>query len=216
MNVDWTFEDRDLANHFGAHVREQLPWYEIATDAVACVARQYVSREGTVYDLGAATGNVGNALRPLLAQRDAVLVAVEPSKEMAEHYEGPGRVINKPMEDVEPLPYDLAVAFLTFMFVRPSVVWDEVDRWRSFAKPSGALVVVERTTPPGGYPSLVLSRLTLDAKHRAGASPRQIIDKELSLSGIQRPLDPQQLANRGAVEFFRFADFGGYIIEAAP
>ncbi len=215
MKDDWTFEDRALADHFGQHVREQLPWYDIATDAVACVARQYVSRHGIVYDLGASTGNIGKALRPMLTQRDCDLVAVEPSREMTQRYDGPGIVINQALEDVEPLPYDLAVAFLTFMFVRPSIVWDEIDRWRSFAKPSGALVLVERTTPPGGYPSLVLSRLTLDAKYRAGASPQQIIDKELSLSGIQRPLNSHQLADRGAVEFFRFADFGGYIMEAA-
>lgn len=211
---DWTFNDGHLASHFGEHVREQLPWYDIATQAVACVARQYVSRGGIVYDLGAATGNVGNSIHELLTQRGAQLRAVEPSHEMAQQYAGPGVVIRSALEDVEPEPFDLAIAFLTFMFVRPSIVWSEIDRWLSYANPAGALLLVERTTPAAGYPSLVLSRLTLDAKQRSGVSPAQILEKELSLSGIQRPLNSQGFLQRGAVEFFRFADFGGYIIEA--
>lgn len=211
---DWTFDDSTLAEHFGEHVREQLPWYDIATDAVACIARQYVARGGLVYDLGAATGNIGKALRPMLDERGANLIAVEPSHQMAEAYEARGTVLVMGMEDVEPAPYDLAIAFLTFMFVNPAAVLAEIDRWLDAAKPSGALVLVERTTPVGGYPSLVMSRLTLDAKHRAGVDGEAIIRKELSLSGIQRPIDPEPLLDRGAVEFFRFADFGGYLLEA--
>lgn len=211
---DWTFDSADLAAHFGQHVREQLPWYDIATDAVACIARQYVPRNGLVYDLGAATGNVGRALQPTLDARNARLIAVEPSAQMARAYEGKGTVMVLGLEDVTPAPYDLAVAFLTFMFIDPATVQAEIDRWLAAAKPSGALVLVERTLPVGGYPALVMSRLTLDAKHRAGVDGEQIITKELSLAGIQRPLSADLLLDRGAVEFFRFADFGGYIIEA--
>lgn len=213
--TDWTFDDSTLAANFGEHVREQLPWYDIATDAVACIARQYVPRGGLVYDLGAATGNIGKALTPMITERHANLVAVEPSEWMARAYAATGTVLVMPLEDVEPAPYDLAVAFLTFMFVDPAIVQDEIDRWLDAAKPSGALVLVERTTPVGGYPSLVMSRLTLDAKHRAGVDGEAIITKELSLSGIQRPIDPEPLLDRGAVEFFRFADFGGYLLEAS-
>lgn len=214
--TDWTFDDPDLAANFGDHVREQLPWYDLATDAVACIARQYVARGGLVYDLGAATGNIGVALGPMIAERHARLIAVEPSKHMARAYRGQGTVMRLSVEDVTPAPYDLAVAFLTFMFVDPASVLHEIDRWRAAAKSSGALILVERTLPVGGYPALVMSRLTLDAKHRAGVDGEQIIKKELSLSGIQRPLDAASLLDRGAVEFFRFADFGGYIIEAQP
>ena len=39
-----------------------------------------------------------------------------------------------------------------------------------------------------------------------------MIKKELSLSGIQRPLYPGELGE-DAVEVFRFGDFAGWIIE---
>ena len=28
---NWTFESKEVADHFDEHVREQLPWYDLAT-----------------------------------------------------------------------------------------------------------------------------------------------------------------------------------------
>ena len=86
----WTFRDQQVAAGFDRHVREQLPWYELATGAVAHVARHYVPEFGTVYDLGASTGNIGRALAPTLTARKAKLIPVESSQEMACLYAGPG------------------------------------------------------------------------------------------------------------------------------
>ena len=63
---DWTFQG--FAPEFDAHVREQLPWYGMATESVALIARHYIPRRGLIYDLGASTGNVGRALSPTLAE----------------------------------------------------------------------------------------------------------------------------------------------------
>jgi tRNA (cmo5U34)-methyltransferase len=167
-----------------------------------------------VYDLGAATGNVGRSLADLLTERRADLVGIEKSAAMAEKYDGPGRVVVSPVEDYIPQPYDVGVAFLTLMFIAPHRVDDLLDRWLGALRPGGVFIAVERTTPPGGYPASVFSRLTWQAKRSAGASGDDIIAKELSLSGIQRPLDPRRLTDRGAVEFFRYADFAGYMVEA--
>jgi hypothetical protein len=40
----------------------------------------------------------------------------------------------------------------------------------------------------------------------------EIIEKELSLSGVQRPITEEQLGG-SFVNWFRFGDFSGYIIE---
>ena len=54
----WTFEDQELAAHFGADVREQLPWYDLATRLVVHVAQHSIRPDGLAYDVGAATGNI--------------------------------------------------------------------------------------------------------------------------------------------------------------
>jgi tRNA (cmo5U34)-methyltransferase len=213
----WTFENSDVADHFDQHVREQLPWYELVTSAVVQIGRHYIGKGGLVYDIGASNGNVGRALAPLLTERSATLVGIEESAAMVERYDVPGF---EHVEQADAVTYDykhcdFAVAMLAMMFLRPEDVPRLLFRLRASLTPGGAIVLVERTMPPSGYPSVVTSRLTLAAKAAMGADSRSIVAKELSLAGVQRPLDPRMLASLGAVEWFRFGDFAGYVIEAA-
>lgn len=88
---DWTFQG--FAPEFDAHVREQLPWYGMATESVALIARHYIPRRGLVYDLGASTGNVGRALAPTLMERSVRLIALDEVPDMVAAYRGPGRAV---------------------------------------------------------------------------------------------------------------------------
>ena len=212
----WTFEDQKVAAIFDHHVREQLPWYDLATKAVAQIARHYIGAGGLVYDIGASTGNIGNALRPTLEERDARLVAIESAAEMAERYAGPGRLEVAHAEDYNFEPFDFAVCFLVLIFLRPDRARDLLQRLRDQIAYGGAILVVERMLPPDGYMSIVSSRLTLATKLEGGVTPEEIIAKELSLGGVQRPLSREILTDLGAVEWFRYGDFAGWVIEGAP
>src|SRR5690606_17085241 len=48
----------------------------------------------------------------------------------------------------------------------------------------------EKTLPVGGWLSTVFSRVTLRAKLASGEAASAILEKELSLGGSQRPIDP--------------------------
>ena len=213
--AEWTFKDNKVAAGFEAHVREQLPWYTLATGAVAHVARHYIPEGGLIYDLGASTGNVGRAIEPTLDARGARLIPVEVSAEMAAHYSGPqvGRLIIADVRDVEFEPFDLAVAFLTLMFVpvadRPALL----TRLRAACRPGGAIVILDKTEAQRGYAATVIWRMALAGKVATGVAPEEIVAKELSLGGVQRPINPAVLGD-DAIEFFRFGDFAGWLIEA--
>src|SRR5436309_2991839 len=90
---NWTFRSPAVAKHFDQHVREQLPWYDTATQAVAHFGRHYIPNGGRVYDIGASTGNMGNALRETLKQRAADFTAIDQSVEMAAEYQGPPQLV---------------------------------------------------------------------------------------------------------------------------
>lgn len=215
MNIPetWTFESPEVASEFDAHVREQLPWYDLVTDAINQIGRHFIPERGRVYDIGASQGNVGRALQPTLRERGADLYSIEPSPDMCKLWRGPGHLVCERAEEYEFEPYDFAVTMLALMFVPPASVPALLARLVARIRPGGALVIVERTLPAAGYMSIVSSRLTLAAKAAAGAPADQIVAKELSLAGVQRPLDPRLLAKFGAVEWFRFGDFAGYVIE---
>lgn len=207
---DWTFQG--FAPQFDVHVREQLPWYGMVTESIVLIARHYIPRRGLVYDLGASTGNVGRALSPTLTERNARLVALDEVPDMVKAYNGPGRAV---MADVARYPYkpfDVAICFLVLMFLPVPERRRLLATLRGKVKPGGAIIVVDKEESPGGYPATVLSRLTWDCKLRQGAEPGAVMRKELSLSGVQRPLYRGELGP-DAVEVFRFGDFAGWLIE---
>ena len=210
---NWTFRSTDVAKHFDQHVREQLPWYDLVTKAVAHFGRHYIPNGGRVYDVGASTGNVGNALRDTLSQRRAKFTAIDESSEMASRYAGPPQLVVADAVRYEYEPFDFAVCFLVFMFLPVAERSSFLRRLTQLTKPGGALVIVDKIQMPSGYVGTAFSRLTLQQKLAAGAKPSAILQKELSLAGYQRPLDPRMLP-KTARQFFQVGEFVGWIIEA--
>jgi len=211
--TEWTFETNDIAKSFDRHVREQLPWYELVTGAIAHIGRHYIPRYGLVYDIGAATGNVGRALEATLRQRQATLVDIENSREMAQLYKGPGEIVVEDASRFEYKPFDLAVCFLVLMFLSVRERATLLDELRRQVRPGGAIIVFDKVEAACGYRATILWRLALAGKVAQGADPADIIAKELSLGGVQRPLTPLEIG-ADALEWFRFGDFVGWLIDA--
>lgn len=207
---DWTFQG--FSKQFDGHVREQLPWYELASTAMGLIARHYIPKKGTVYDLGASTGNVGRALASTLEMRSARLTALDECPDMVEAYNAPGRPLRADITRFDYKPFDVCIAFLVFMFLAVPARRKLLARLRQQLRPGGAIIVFDKSVPPGGYPATVLARLAWASKLDQGVEPGAVVQKELSLSGVQRPLYSGDIGE-DAVEVFRYGDFAGWIIE---
>lgn len=209
---NWTFKNAGVADGFDAHVREQLPWYELATDSVTHIVRHYLPDNGLMYDIGASTGNIGRAVASVLSDRNASLIAIEESEEMAAKYDAPGIVECKDAYEVAYQPFDVAVCFLVLMFLPVDKRRHLIDSLRKSLRRGGAIIVFDKVMPSCGYFGTVMRRLTMSWKLNNGARPDDIVAKELSLSGVQRPINPAILGE-DARQFFAFGEFAGYIIE---
>lgn len=207
---DWTFKDANICRNFDQHVREQLPWYDLMTGAVAHIARHYIADKSIVYDLGCSTGNIGNAIREPLEKRSALLKAIDNSEEMRQFYNGPGEFICCDLKDFEPECFSVAVCFLSLMFLGKSDRLRLIERLKSKCNPDGIIIVVDKEEPSGGYLGLAISRIAIAAKAATGTDAKDIIAKELSLAGVQRPLAKSEIDGK---EIFRFGDFVGFAIE---
>ena len=215
MVADWTFKSQKIAEGFDEHVREQLPWYDLATGAVSHIARHYIPQGGLVYDLGASTGNIGETIADTLKARQARLVAIEQSEEMIARYRGPGEVIHADVLSYPVQPFNVAIAFLLLMFIPAGKRRGLLKRLCENIKPGGALIVFDKVEGPCGYLSTVMHRLTIAGKMAQGADPARVIEKELSLMGVQRPISQtlmEQSCNPFPVEVFRFGEFAGWVI----
>lgn len=216
----WSFDAATVAENFDDHVREQLPWYDLVLSSIAHIAYHYIPRNGLVYDLGCATGNVSAALSPIAKARNAETVGIDLSPKMAALYaERFGKEFPRTQADVHDIatynyePFDVAVSMLTLCFLPPQDVAPLLHRLCSTLNPGGAIVLVEKFTTPGGYGATVLSRMTLAQKIANAVPAQEVVAKELSLRGVQRPLDPRVLSDFKGYGFFRFGEFVGYVIE---
>jgi tRNA (cmo5U34)-methyltransferase len=210
---EWTFKADEVAENFDAHVRSQLPWYDLATRAVAHIARHYIPPSGgLVYDLGASNGNIGRALAKEIVGRGADYVAIDDSEEMVAKFDAPGRIVCADVSEFEFEPFDVAVCFLCLMFVPLAKRGRLITKLKRAAKPGAVIVIVDKDIGPSGYPSVVLHRMTLAMKAEAGVAPELIVAKEMSLGGIQRPSaskDIRDLLPHPPIDFFRFGEFYG-------
>lgn len=132
---------------------------------------------------------------------------------MASVYKGPARLVIADAQRFDYQPFDVAVLFLCLMFIPKSERGDFLNRLHRLVKPGGAIIIFDKCEPLAGYAATVMYRLAIAGKIAAGVKPAEVISKELSLSGIQRPLSPGELPSE-SVEVFRFGDFAGWIIEA--
>lgn len=82
----------------------------------------------------------------------------------------------------------------------------------SLVKPGGAIIIVDKVEQQAGYLGTILHRVTLAGKVATGTSAADIVAKELSLQGIQRPLSPGFPPD--GREVFRFGEFVGWVIES--
>lgn len=213
---DWSFEG--FANDFDSHVREQLPWYELVTESVAYIARNYLPTYGLIYDIGCSTGNMSKALFPLIDERMGTILALDNDDSMVKAYQhniirNRVGVLQARAEEFDYEEFDVAIVFLTAMFLSVDTQAVFIDKLYDQLKVGGAIIIVDKTCEDEGYFSTVMKRLTMYWKLKNGANAEDIINKELSLSGVQRPIDSDLLRMFGAKQFFQLGEFKGWVIE---
>lgn len=210
--TDWTFKRTEVASEFNKHVREQLPWYELVSGAVAHIGRHYIPEHGRIYDIGCSTGNISQLLADTLKTRKATCIGIDNSEQMLKIWDGYGTIELADATTYEYEQHDLAILFLVLMFTPISKRQTLLQRLIETSKPGGAIIIVDKLEAPNGYLGTILHRLTIAGKVATGTTSEQIIQKELSLSGVQRPLSESTLPSTFK-PFFRFGEFAGWIYE---
>jgi tRNA (cmo5U34)-methyltransferase len=208
---DFKFSGEMIGNNFNSHVREQLPFYEMLTNAVTMIVRNYLPENGLVYDIGASTGNITANLKDFAISRNAKVESIERSEEMSKTWNGYGVIHTANAKDFDYKKFDVCICFLVLMFLSIEERKELLIKLKSQLKEGGIIIIVDKLLVDGGYFGTVMRRLTLDWKLKNGATPEQIITKELSLSGVQRPMTEDELI--GGREFFKFGEFVGWVIE---
>lgn len=212
---NWTFKDASVAENFNNHVSSQLPWYDMATQLVAHLIKHYIPEKGVLYDFGASTGNITEAVQWTLKERNVTALSVDTSAEMLERWKGYGSTILADLSEFTAQPYDVGVCFLTLMFLPPLKQRETLSRLLKNLNKSGVFILFEKTVCATGYLGVSMFHLALEQKYRQGVALDSILSKELSLIGVQRPLTEDPIVDKGfkVTQIFQFGDFKGWAIE---
>ena len=112
--------------------------------------------------------------------------------------------------------FDLAILYLVVQFIPLEQRRPMLDRIIAKCSEGGAVIIVDKYSPnhDSAYIQTIKRRITLLGKTMSGTPPDEIIEKELSLSGVQRPLDASLFEGIGIrrSEFFRFGEFIGWLL----
>lgn len=213
--AEWTFKSASVAEGFDHHVREQLPWYDLASGATAHIARHYIQDRGLVYDVGASTGNFGRLLESTCKARNARLIAIDSSENMIDRYSAFGEPVVSDALDFDYETFDVCIMFLVLMFIPIRHRHELMRKVAQKIGKGGALIVVDKVIPMHGWAGTIMRRLTLAGKVATSTPSEDIIAKELSLAGYQRPVDETQISFLPgyAGSFFRFGEFAGWLVE---
>lgn len=205
----WTFKNKSVAESFDKHVREQLPWYDLASDLTCHLVKSYVPNNGLMYDLGCSTGNITSRCSDFLTDRSVNCINIDDSKEMESIFCGVGKFENNNLCEFKPEIYDVTVMFLSLMFVpvyrREHLIGQLISKQRI----GGALIIVDKFTPASSYLSKTISRMTFLNKIKSGCPTSEIIEKEMSLVGVQRPCSIDLFSK--FERWFQVGDFIGWI-----
>ncbi|MBD0785789.1 methyltransferase type 12 [Vibrio sp. Y2-5] len=208
---EWTFKDEQIAKSFDNHVREQLPWYNIATSMTVHFIRNYLPQDGVLVDLGCAIGNMTYSAREVLELRKAQVINIDNSVEMKKQFIGVGELTVEDIENFKIPRFDVCVLFLSLMFVKPSYRETLIIELMKNVNKGGCVLIMDKVESSIGYAGTVINRMSLHNKLAAGCDAAEILKKELSLSGVQRPIK-QELLN-SFQKWFQIGDFCGYLFE---
>lgn len=210
----WTFNNLDVADNFDNHVREQLPWYPMVSDMITHIATSYLQENNTMLDLGCSLGEVSKRLAPVIRDRSIYVKSIDSSKEMIERFSGIGDVSLGFIEDSVKLPlFHVCVLMLSLMFTPFSKRKEILNNLINKCHVGGCIVLVDKFEQYGGYLGSVLSRMSIRNKMSAGVDSCYILEKEMSLCGVQRPTSEGLMIELGFIKWFQVGDFSGYIFE---
>ncbi len=147
--------------------------------------------------------------KDFLESREVECINVDDSNEMEGLFSGIGKFENHNLCDFNPETYDVTVMFLALMFIpvyrREYLIGQLISKQRK----GGALIVVDKFTPANSYLSKTISRMTFLNKLKAGCPKEEVIEKEMSLIGVQRPCDVSLFDK--FERWFQVGEFIGYV-----
>jgi tRNA (cmo5U34)-methyltransferase len=194
-NAGWTFSG-EVADHFDAHVRKSVPFYEEGHDLVVRLSDFFLSQNAVCYELGCSTGTLAHKIATWNAAKSIEMIGVDREKDMIrvanEKYKHTGvHFLAADIATMDLKKSDMIICYYTLQFIKPKERQLILDKCYEALHWGGALVVFEKVRACDARFQDMMSTLYTDYKLDQGYTTTEIIAKSRSLKGVLEPFSTQ-------------------------
>ena len=189
----WKF-DEAIVKIFDEHVRKSVPMYELFHSNIIDMSKYFIKKNTSIIDLGTSTGYFINAIHDEGLGRGNKFIGVDIEKAMID--ECKERYKSKDIEFIHNSAIDIdysnasvitMILLLQFMEKEERIkllkkIYDEIET-------GTALFVVEKIKTQNLDIHDIYNDLYYDFKRNMGLTDTEIIDKNVSLRGMMKPLE---------------------------
>lgn len=204
--TDWTFNNLD---NFNKYLTNQLPWYPIFCEGLLKqIFKEYATLESVVYDLGASLGNTQLYNQLLIEQRKINFTALEINREMINNYLAKKTyLVEADIRRYDYKNFNLATCLLVLSFLSISDRQILLKKLKSKCVKGGAILILDKFFPSNAELMNLFQKTTWQLK--LNTLQENIVEKNLSLSGIQKQFTEKELI--GFNKVFQYGEFSAYL-----
>ena len=226
----WTFKSQEVADNFDNHVVQSVPLYQSFHEMITTFSKYYVQSNSTVVDLGTSTGHLLRKMANTNKNKNNVTYcgfdnSVQMINKARENHKDSVYNLNFFCDDVEyfnTYPSTGRSSFITSMLCLQFIQLNErktvVKNVYDSLNDGGAFVMVEKIKSNNIDIHDIYNDVYYDFKRSRGLSDTEIIDKNVSLRGVMKPITLEEnisMLQQGGFKtievFMKFNNFVGII-----
>lgn len=189
----WTFQTKEVAQTFDTHVQQSVPFYAVFHDMIKTFAQYYVEPFTTVVDIGCSTGTLLTEIANANCKPGVAFTGLDTSQAMIDEANKRKRGFNVLFKNFDVRNYEFgsmsfAYSMLCLQFLPLTDRQGVVNKVYEGLEHGGAFVLVEKVKSTNMDIHDIYNDVYYDFKRKSGLSDTEIIDKNVSLRGVMKPL----------------------------
>lgn len=216
----WTFDNEEVVKEFDTHVRQSVPLYDSFHTMVVNMSKYAIQDNTKVVDIGCSTGHLLKSLNEASKKDNVDFVGLDVSESMINFCKANHEMtfINTNAIDFNFDNSSFVTSILCFQFCKKEERRKIIQSVYSGLKEDGMLVIVEKVKSEVIDVHDIFNDLYYDFKREQGLTDKEIIDKNVSLRGVMKPMTVEEnlafLKDAGFTKidlFFKYNNFVGIV-----
>lgn len=190
---EWSFNKTVVVEKFDTHVQQSVPFYGVFHDMIKTFAQYYIEPMTTVVDIGCSTGVLLTEISNANSKRGVCFTGIDTSQAMIDKANSQKHDFNvefkkRDVRNHEFGSVSFAYSMLCLQFLPLADRQGVIENVYNGMEQGGAFILVEKVKSSNIDIHDIYNDTYYDFKRTSGLSDTEILDKNVSLRGVMKPL----------------------------